>query len=79
VLDLSCADDCLSGLVSALSEGCNVWDVHAEDVNVWVLNLFKSLQSGEEGTPKRLLFMCPFQKGEKKLFSTPQLTRTYGV
>ena len=52
VLDLASADDAFSGLVTCLGEGGDVWHVHAEDVNVWVLDLFEAFHSREESAPK---------------------------
>jgi hypothetical protein len=54
VLDLACANDGLSRLVSALSESCNIWYVHAEDIDVGVLDFFKPFESWEECAPKRV-------------------------
>jgi len=52
MLNLPCAYDALSWLVSGLGEGSYVWHVHAKDVNVRVLDLLESFHSWEEGAPE---------------------------
>jgi hypothetical protein len=68
MLDLSCANNGLSWLVPTFGERCNIWNVpgrlsayvqcdrtyhlHSEDIDVWVLDLFKSVQPREESTPE---------------------------
>lgn len=58
VLDLTRADDGLAGLVARLGESGNVGHIHAEYVDVGVLDLFEALHAWEEGAPEHygLLF-----------------------
>ena len=51
VLDLSSAQNCLSGLVTALCEGCNVRDVKSEDIHIEIRNFFESVETWEECAP----------------------------
>lgn len=69
MLDLSCADDCLSWLMSAFSEGRNIgnvpgiwsastlcfqmYDLHSEDIDIWVLDFFEAVEAREECTPEK--------------------------
>jgi hypothetical protein len=67
MLDLPCANDGLSRLVSALGESCNIrnipedwlalvlsgvmYHLHPKDVDIWMLDFFESIKSWEECSP----------------------------
>ena len=52
VLDLAGADHALAGLVAGLEESGDIGSVVTEDIGVDLVDLFESLQTGEEGAPE---------------------------
>ena len=52
MLDLACTDNCFSRFVASLCEGGNIRYVHTEDVDVWILDLLETVQTGKESSPK---------------------------
>lgn len=55
VLDLSCAEDALAGLVAGLEEGSDIGGIGAEDIWVGILEFLEPVEAGEEGAPEH----CP--------------------
>jgi hypothetical protein len=51
MLNIPCADVRLSGFVPTFREGCNIWYIHPENVDIGVLDLFKAFEPREERSP----------------------------